>query len=1146
MTPRALSVAEVHASVQAFLGRRFRGLAIVGVAVALLALLVVAWVVVPSSAGERPTVVPLVLDSLLVVALLAGGVRWWRFRARHLASDRVAATMEEAGGVAEGLVRGSLEFAARAPEGVSRALVDRGQNRLAQRLSQPIPELAGDVGSWLQVQTRRGMTAAAVLAPLVVLLAVVSPQRAGSGWGGLLRPVRALLGPALPPLLVEPGDAEVVRGASLDVRIEAVGREGVTLWWQAAGDVARTRELRVVAGRAEHTFEELTAGVVYRVDAADGASSGEFVITPRDPLFVTDVQVALEFPPYTGRLPEEYRGDVPPLQVPVGTRVVVDGQGSRPLATAALVPVRRDSLGSWVSSDGPSIDLTIDASSFSTQWRPTRGGAWEWRFEDTQGGQAELHPPPLELALLPDAPPDVAITMPGPDTLLPLNLKQPLVLQAADDYGVAWLELVAWRVTALGEAREPVTQRMSMGGNRVVLARPLMDVSTWGLVPGDQVRYYARVVDNGPGAQEARTPEFVLRMPAASELRREAQEQMEDAAAELEALAEQARRAAEDTRALERQARAPSRAEEGQPFREEGQAGVDFEEREGLQAALEEQQAMAAQVDSLRQELGAMSETLSEAGAQDAGLRSDLADLQELLEEIGGAEMQERLSELAQQMSDMDRRDAREALEELAREEDEFREKLEEALDRMKRAAAQQDFRATGREAEELADRQEALAEAMAEEATEDRAAQQELLRQEALEMDQKMEQLADRLRELGEEQAAEGVDQARAEAQESSASMQEAAQQARAGESQQAGQQGQQAAQEMDEAAKALQAAQQKMMQERAEAFQRALEQTSQDAQSLARRQAEIREAMQGASPETMAALRGQVAGLEAGLRNMAENLAIAAQTSQAGGGERPVSEAMGTAMGALERVVQSLDSPSGRQLSPQAAAEQAIDALNQTAMQSLAAAQQLSEGGSSAASAEEVQEQLEQLAQEQADVNNQASQMMPMQLTPQAQQQQMEQLAQQQQEVASNVGQMANQEGENGPLGDLEALAQEAEAIARELAQGRLEPETRERQERLFHRLLDAGRSLEKDEMSDERESEAASLVERGEVAPLGPDALGLLRYEPDAAALRRLPPAARALVVRYFQRLNGDPGAAPAGAAPAAAGGGDGGGR
>ncbi|GIT50644.1 MAG: hypothetical protein Ct9H300mP15_08570 [Gemmatimonadota bacterium] len=61
----------------------------------------------------------------------------------------------------------------------------------------------------------------------------------------------------------------------------------------------------------------------------------------------------------------------------------------------------------------------------------------------------------------------------------------------------------------------------------------------------------------------------------------------------------------------------------------------------------------------------------------------------------------------------------------------------------------------------------------------------------------------------------------------------------------------------------------------------------------------------------------------------------------------------------------------------------------------------------------------------------------------------------------------------------------------------EGRLTPETVRRQERLFHRLLDAGRSLEREEFSEERESEQPGVFERGEVMPLTPDQLGALRY-------------------------------------------------
>jgi hypothetical protein len=108
---------------------------------------------------------------------------------------------------------------------------------------------------------------------------------------------------------------------------------------------------------------------------------------------------------------------------------------------------------------------------------------------------------------------------------------------------------------------------------------------------------------------------------------------------------------------------------------------------------------------------------------------------------------------------------------------------------------------------------------------------------------------------------------------------------------------------------------------------------------------------------------------------------------------------------------------------------------------------------------------------------------------------------------------------------LGDLRALEQEARQIAESLAGGRLDPETRRRQERLFHRLLDAGRTLEQeDEMSDQREAKSAGAVEARDVQPLSAEAVGAIRFRlPDAAILQQLGPAERQLVIQYFERLN-----------------------
>jgi hypothetical protein len=144
-----------------------------------------------------------------------------------------------------------------------------------------------------------------------------------------------------------------------------------------------------------------------------------------------------------------------------------------------------------------------------------------------------------------------------------------------------------------------------------------------------------------------------------------------------------------------------------------------------------------------------------------------------------------------------------------------------------------------------------------------------------------------------------------------------------------------------------------------------------------------------------------------------------------------------------------------------------------------------------------------------------------------------QLQEISREQQSIADELETLdEGQQAEEETLGDLDALASEAQLLAEQLAQGRLTPDMMRRQERLFHRLLDAGRSLENEEdISDERESETPGVFERGDVLPLGPGALGVLRYRlPDAEGLQRLPPAVRQLVIQYFEGLNRRSGSGP----------------
>jgi len=107
--------------------------------------------------------------------------------------------------------------------------------------------------------------------------------------------------------------------------------------------------------------------------------------------------------------------------------------------------------------------------------------------------------------------------------------------------------------------------------------------------------------------------------------------------------------------------------------------------------------------------------------------------------------------------------------------------------------------------------------------------------------------------------------------------------------------------------------------------------------------------------------------------------------------------------------------------------------------------------------------------------------------------------------------------------------ALAQEARDLARQLDAGHLDRQTTERQERLYRRLLDAGRTLtgpEPDE-NQERTSRAAigdSVHLPALLAP-GVTAGPRVRY-PTWQELEGLSPDERRMVLEYFRLLNAPP--------------------
>ena len=229
---------------------------------------------------------------------------------------------------------------------------------------------------------------------------------------------------------------------------------------------------------------------------------------------------------------------------------------------------------------------------------------------------------------------------------------------------------------------------------------------------------------------------------------------------------------------------------------------------------------------------------------------------------------------------------------------------------------------------------------------------------------------------------------------------------------------------------------------------------------------------------------------------------------------------------MSEAQQKVQDAMQATGDQRSGQQAASalgEAADALNRAAA-SLARDREKANSSSSATGFAEMMQQLQEMAKKQGSINAQAQGLMPGMGQPMSSQQQATSraLAREQRQVAQQLDEVGEAVG-----GDRAAqLAKEAKALAEALEGGRLDATTLARQQQLFRKLLDAGRSLEKEEREDTEKRQATSAKGGNELKPDNTNATGKAASkfrEPSWEELRGLSADERRAILEYFKRIN-----------------------
>ena len=1074
-----------------------------------------------AAAGARlsPSLAFIFLAWIAVVAALVAALVLARRAARSAAPAPLAISAEHAGHARSGSIAALLTPLPVA--GASEALFAAADERARTVVRDAAPLMARD----LRRTTLGGLAAATLAAALGALLFVAADPGAGRA-AGFWHPLRALE-LARAPLALTVDQERVRRGTAVAAAIRVPGASGghVTLWTRGPGEAWKAALVSLdSAGQAIRRLGPLDADLW--IKASSGARhSREVHVAVATPAFVADLSLQARFPTYLNRADEPLLAGPDTVALPVGTEILAHGTASVPLAAAA-----------WQLVGGAArASLGASGTHFDGVFTPARSGLWVLSVATADGAPLEDQPPRLALRLVPDSAPVVLVPVPGRDTTLPFSLIQPLVIDVHDDHGIARLSLVSWRISQTGKVAEPERQALDVSGagDRAIVQGEL-DAQRRGLLPGDTLRFRVEAWDNAPVPQQGASAEFALRLPSREELRAAQRDAANDIIAAAESVATAQRALSEQTNDLAQQrSRGANDAANGSQQPPAPSPGtLPFQATERAHELARQQEAVGQRVRDLAKAVDELARAAQAAGIDDTAFQARLREVQEMLGRAITPELEQRLRDLQQALARLDPDATRDALRRLAEAQQQLRETLERSQELFRRAAVEGQLASLAQDAEQLRHEQSQWNADQARRPDSAAAAAERALAQRAESL---AAGIAQANRDLG---ATERSDQTTAsaasdsaasgalarpqsQARRASGAMQRAALSAEQSDASGAAEQGEQAEQALDSLPEALRARRDSVAgqwrQEALDALDRALSETA----ALAERQRRLAASLDsGGSP---AAARSQQAAIEEGAA------AVERQIRSASGRHALVSPGLQTALAFAQRQMASaraqLEQAQPNSEGAAQLAGEALDALNVTAY-GLAQARSDVAGAKSGTGFQEAIERLAQLANQQAGLNKEAMGLLPMPgMGGDAMLQQLRGLAARQRALAEQLERLQATGGSSAAG----ALAQEARDLARQLDAGHLDRQTTARQERLYRRLLDAGRTLtgpEPDE-NQERTSRAAigdSVHLPALLAP-GVTAGPRVRY-PTWQELQGLAPDERRMVLEYFRLLNAPP--------------------
>ncbi|MBM3316316.1 MAG: hypothetical protein FJY75_00545 [Candidatus Eisenbacteria bacterium] len=890
-----------------------------------------------------------------------------------------------------------------------------------------------------------------------------SPSRSAEA----ARLILAAGGPGALPALelsVEPGAASVARGQPVTIRAQVHGSRRPSGAWlemrRPEGTWSRSpmdRQPEAPAAADSYLFavRSLEGDLEYRVRAG-WAESPVYRLRALEPLQALGYMLLYESPAYTGIPPRREaaaRGDVAALE---GTRVTIEVAHRRPGARGSL---RFD--------DGTGSELLAEAADrLAGAWTVERAGRYCVELRDDAAAQI-WRSDSFRVTAAADLRPAVRMLAPAPAIRMPPEMQVALEIEGLDDFGLTELALVYGR-SEDQPSRVTLERWPASSAPRDIRRRHLWNLAELQVLPGQELYYYLQVLDNDPlhGPKAGETPLFTIRFPTLPEMYAHAEEERRD---EIRALAETLERQTDLQEELGQMARELRRDER-----------VSWERQQQVEALLERQESLAGKVEEIQQSLAASQQRMENQNLFSPEILGKVREVQELVAEIQSGEFHQALERLRRAMESLDPQELQRAMEQLQASQEDVAQALDRTLQMLKRLLADEQIDRLKEQAAALEARQAEVnrqleqggaadsTRALSPEERAELSAQQEALERQLEELRSQLQELADKSGEMPDiKQALEQL-LAQPDSREAAEQMRQALQAMEQADRSGALKFGRKARQGLQQMQQAMQQMTMQIDMEQLEAIARSLYAIANRLVGASQREEELL-SQSGLGPRDLAR-RQQELYEEA--REIGDSLvAVSRLTPYVG---RAQLRALGEA---LERIQRSRDAfGQGQRRLGEAMAGEAMRGLNSTTIALLEAASQCSQSACNA-SVPSPFHRLQTLSGQQQCLNQDTQQMIGACQTPRlapGQQESLARLAARQEMIRQGLEEIRGDLQESGRMmGDAGRMIEEMEEVVRQLKAQRADPQIVQRQERILSRLLNAQRSLRRQDETEERRS-------------------------------------------------------------------------